>query len=127
MISHVINVSNIATGIIVVVVSGLIGWGARWIINQGPTATANQRLKDLLDTNERVMKELIEEKNALTGEKLEQNKRISGLERDVLRLTAQNGRQQTSIDDLTRYLELINAIYTQETGKTLPAMAGSKP
>jgi hypothetical protein len=119
------NLTNIATGVAVTLICGLVIWGVRWVVNQGPTATNNQRLKDLLDTNERVMAELIEEKEALTDEKLLLNKRITGLERDVLRITAQNGIQQGEINDLKRYLDLIKMLYTQETGKTLPAMTST--
>lgn len=121
------NFTSIATGVVVTLVCAGVIWGVRWVVNQGPTATNNQRLKELLDTNERVMKELIEEKAALTNEKTAQNQRIKGLEKDVLRLTAQNGAQQTDIDNLKQYLGLIKLLYTQETGKTLPEMAGTTP
>lgn len=104
---------SVLAGIIVTLVGGCVIWFVRWLVNQGPTALNNQRLTALLDTNERTIADLVAKGTAAANIIDTFTAERKATDKAIRQLTLKVDWQQDRI-------ELIEAMYTQETGKMLP-------
>lgn len=104
---------SVLAGLLVTLIGGGVIWFVRWLVNQGPTALNNQRLTALLETNEKTIADLVL-KNTEAAKTIDSfTAERTATDRAIKRLTLQADWQQERI-------ELIEAMYTQETGKKLP-------
>lgn len=117
-----LNLGNIITSLIVLLVGSGLVWLIKLLVNLGPTATNNARLKDLLDTQERTLKDAVDKNTALTEQMDTYTTERKRTQEAITRLTLQNDTQQRLIDAQQERMDMIELLYEQATGKQLPPM-----